>query len=167
MEVERANLSDPTAVRGTSSVPLASIRILVADAFEPWRRSVRSMLKGHPKLRVVGEAADGLTALQRASALKPDLVLLAIDLPNLNGIEVARRIRQVVPGTRIVFLTLEGEADVVQAALDTGAQGYVVKTGAGSELYPAIEAVLQGEQYVSSGVVGYSDSSRHLQIVLN
>ena len=137
-------------------MPLTSIRVLVVEGFEPWRRSICSMLKRRAEFRVVGEAADGLAAVQEASKLKPDLILMAISLPNLNGIEAAKRICQAAPGTKIIFLTLNSDADVVQAALNSGAKGYVLKSDAGSELWPAIEAVLQGKQYVSSGVVGGS-----------
>jgi len=135
---------------------VASIRVLVVEGFEAWRRSVCSMLKRHADVRIVGEAADGIAAVQEASKLKPDLILMAIGLPNLNGIEAARRICQAVPGTKIIFLTLNSEADVVNAALSSGAKGYVLKTDAGSELWPAIKAVLQAEKYLSSGVVGGS-----------
>jgi len=140
-------------------VSVESIRILVVDAFEPWRRSVCSMLKRRADLRLVGEVADGLEAVQEASKLQPDLILLDVGLPNLNGLEAAKRIRQVVPGAKILFLTVHSQAEVVQAALSQGGQGYVLKTDAGSELWPAIKAVLQGKQYVSSGLVGRSDSS--------
>jgi DNA-binding NarL/FixJ family response regulator len=80
------------------------------------------------------------------------LILLDIGLPRLNGIEAAKQIRQVAPGTKIVFLTMNGDVDVVRAALDTGAKGYVLKADAASELWPAIEAVLHAKHYVSSSV---------------
>ena len=118
----------------------------------PWRQSVRSLLKTHAELQVVGEVADGLEAVQKASELKPDLILLDIGLPSLNGIEAAKRIRQTVPGTRILFLTQNRDPDVARAALDTNAKGYVLKADAGSELWPAIEAVLHAKQYVSRGL---------------
>jgi len=111
------------------------------------------MFKRRAELRLVGEVADGLEAVQKASELKPDLILLDIGLPKLNGIEAAKQIRQLVPDTKILFLTLINDADVPLTALRSGAHGYVLKSDAGSELLPAIEAVLQGEQYVSSGVV--------------
>jgi len=110
------------------------------------------MLIRHAELRLVGEVADGLEAVQKTEELKPDLILLDIGLPHLNGIEAAKQIRQVVPGTTILFLTLNRDADVVREALSTGAKGYVLKADAGKELWPAIEAVLQGKQYVSSGL---------------
>jgi len=133
-------------------MPVAPIHILVVEDFEPWRRSLRSMLKRRADVRIVGEAADGLEAVQKTSELKPDLVLLDISLPTLNGIEAAKRILQNVP-TKVLFITLNSDAEVVQAALNTGAKGYLLQSDAGSELWPAIEAVLQGKQYVSSGVL--------------
>ena len=86
--------------------------------------------------------------------MKPDLILLGLDLPNLNGIETTKQVCQVVPGTKILFLSIESDADVVKAALSSGGQGYVLKTDAGNDLWPAIEAVLQGKRYVSSGLLG-------------
>jgi len=129
------------------------VRILVVDDFAPWRRSVRSELKRHSELRLVAELADGLEAVQKARELKPDLILLDIGLPSLNGIEAAKQIRQVVPNTKILFLTLNRDPDVVRAALDTGAKGYVLKEDAGSELWPAIEMVLRSDQFVSSRLI--------------
>jgi DNA-binding NarL/FixJ family response regulator len=111
-------------------------RVLVVDDYEPWRRHVCSILQTQPELRVVAEVTDGLEAVQKADELKPDLILLDIGLPNLNGIEAAKRIRQVAPGAKIIFLTQISDKDVVRAALSTGAEGYVLKTDAGKELWP-------------------------------
>jgi len=145
---------------------VAPVRILAVDDFEPWRHSVRSMLKRQAELRLVGEVADGMEAVQKAEELQPDLVLLDIGLPKLNGIEAARRIRQVVPDTKIIFLTLNRDVDLLQAALDSSANGYVLKANAASELRPAIE-VVQGKQFVSSGLVDRAASSRRFEIVLD
>jgi len=131
----------------------APVRILLVDDFEPWRQSLRSMLKRRGELQLVGEATDGLEAVQKAEELQPDLILLDIGLPHLNGIEAAKQIHRASPGTRIIFLTLNSDADVVRAALDTGAKGYLLKADAGSELWPAIEAALRSDQFVSSGLV--------------
>jgi len=100
------------------------------------------------------EASDGTEALEKAEKLQPDLVVLDIGLPKLNGIEVAKRLRQLAPQAIILFLSQEPSSDVVREALRMGALGYVHKARAGSELLPAIEAVLGGNRYVSRGLDG-------------
>ena len=127
---------------------MSAIRILVVDDFRDWRRQVSLLLRARLEWQVIAEAPDGSDAVQKAKDLKPDLVLLDINLPKLNGIEVARRIRQLSPGSKIVFLTQDCDPDVVQAALRTGANGYLYKAHAQSDLLLAIEAVLRGEQFV-------------------
>jgi DNA-binding NarL/FixJ family response regulator len=132
--------------------PLSSIRILVADDFEVWRRQVLLLLQARPQWQVIAEASDGSEAVHKAADLKPDLILLDIGLPKLNGIEAARRIRQLSPGSKIIFLSQNNDRDILRAALSAGALGYVPKTDAGSELLPAMDAVLQGHQFVSSSL---------------
>ena len=129
-----------------------SIRVLVVDDFEPWRREVCSILQTQLELLVVAEIADGLEAVQKAKELQPDLILLDIGLPNLDGLEAANRIRQVASGAKILFLTNNRDKDIVRAALATGAQGYVLKTDARGELLPAVARVLGGDDFVSSGI---------------
>ena len=119
-----------------------SVRILLVDDHAPWRQQVHSILRKQPELCIVAEVADGLKAVQKAQELQPDLILLDIGLPNLNGLEAAKAIRQIAPKARIIFLTQNSDKEIVQAALSTGAQGYVLKTDAVSELLPAVEAVL-------------------------
>jgi DNA-binding NarL/FixJ family response regulator len=130
------------------------IRVLVVDDYEPFRRFVCSTLKQLPDLQVIGEASDGLEAVQKAVELHPELIVLDIGLPRLNGIEAARQIRKLRPECKILFLSQESSADVVQEALSLGTSGYVVKAYAGSELLAAVEAVCQGEQFVSRGISG-------------
>jgi DNA-binding NarL/FixJ family response regulator len=130
----------------------SSVRILVVDDFEAWRRGICSLLQTRPELRVIADVADGLEAVQKAKELKPDLILLDIHLPNLDGIEVANRIRQVAPGSKIIFLTQNCNKEMVKAALSTGAQGYVLKTDAKRELFTAMAEVLSGDDFVSSGI---------------
>jgi DNA-binding NarL/FixJ family response regulator len=130
------------------------VRVLVVDDFEPWRQQVCSILQTLPELSVVAEAADGLEAVQKAQELKPDLILLDMGLPNLNGIEAASRIRLVAPDAAIIFLTQNSDKDIVRAALSTGARGYVLKTDAGKELLSAVARILGGDDFVSSGIEG-------------
>jgi DNA-binding NarL/FixJ family response regulator len=134
---------------------LSPIRILIADDFKDWRRQVLLLFQARPEWQVIAEAADGTEAIQRAEELKPDLILLDIGLPIINGIEASRRIRQVSPNTKIVFLSLNNDLDVVRAALGTGAQGYVYKSDVRSDLLPAVHAVLRDQQFVSSSLKGY------------
>jgi DNA-binding NarL/FixJ family response regulator len=102
-------------------------------------------------LRIINEVSDGLEAVQKTVEQQPDLILLDIGLPGLNGIEAAREIRDLVPESKIIFLTQESSADVVKEALCVGARGYVVKSEAGTELLNAVDAVLSGKNYVSCG----------------
>ena len=127
----------------------------MVEDFEPFRRFIRSTLRKRPEFQIVEEATDGLEAVQKAEELQPDLIMLDIGLPSLNGIDAARRIRKLSPKSKILFMSQESSADVVQVALALGALGYVVKAHAGSELLPAVETVLQGRQFVSNGLSGH------------
>jgi CheY-like chemotaxis protein len=127
------------------------VRVLVVDDYAPWRHWVCAELREHQK-QVVGEASDGLEAVKMAQALEPTVILLDIGLPKLNGIEAAKRINQSTPGTKIIFLTKENDADIVKHALSTGAKGYVLKEEARADLLSAIEAVLHGERFISGGL---------------
>ncbi len=137
---------------------VSTVRVLVVDDFEPFRRFVCSTLDQRPDLQVIGEASDGLEAVRKAEELKPDLIVLDIGLPSLNGIEVARRIRKLCPECKILFMSQESSVDVAQAAFSLGAIGYVVKTHAGSELFAAMESVCQGRRFVSKGLSGHDRS---------
>jgi DNA-binding NarL/FixJ family response regulator len=117
--------------------------------FEDWRRQVRFMIQARTEWQVIAEASDGSEAVQKAEELKPDLIVLDIGLPKLSGIEAARKIRQLSPSSKIIFLSLNKDLEVVRTALSTGALGYVLKTDARSELLPAMDAVLQGRRYLS------------------
>jgi DNA-binding NarL/FixJ family response regulator len=134
---------------------LPLVRILVVDDFEPFRQFVRPILRKRLDLQVICEVSDGLEAVQKAVELKPDLILLDIGLPTLNGIEAARQIRKLVPEAKIIFLSQEASTDMVQEVLGLGAWGYVLKSRAASELLAAVEAVLQDKLFVSSGVADY------------
>jgi DNA-binding NarL/FixJ family response regulator len=129
--------------------PRPAVRVLLVDDYLPFRRFVFSELGKRPELQVIGEASDGLEAVEKAEELQPDLIVLDIGLPKLNGIEAAKRIHNVVPGAKILFVTQNNDTDVVQAALSNGAKGYVLKLDASKELLPAVEAILQGDRFVS------------------
>ena len=134
---------------------LTDVRILLVDDNEPFRRFVAAALHDQPNLHVIGEVGDGFEAVRLAEALEPDLIVLDIGLPGLNGIETARRLRKLAPEAKIIFLTQESSVDVVHEALSLGAWGYVAKMQAGRELLVAVERVVQGKRFVSGGLDGH------------
>ena len=107
------------------------------------------MLEENPEVRVIGEAVDGVEAVQKAVEFQPDLILLDSDLPKLSGIEAARQIRKIAPKSKILFLSQDSNPEVVQDAFGLGARGYVTKSDAARELLTAVKAVGLGKQYVS------------------
>ena len=136
----------------------SSVRVLVVEDSEPFRNFTRSVLGKRPELQIVREVTDGLQAIQKAEELKPDLILLDFGLPTLNGIEVAGRLRTLSPESKILFVSQELSASVIQGALAEGAQGYVLKTDARRELLTAVDAVLRGDKFVSSSLCSIIDS---------
>src|ERR1700693_4479846 len=112
----------------------SSIRVLVVEDFAPFREFICSTVGKKPNLQVIGEVSDGQEAVQKAEELKPDLILLDIGLPTLNGIEAARKIRNIAPESKVIFVTQECSPEVVQSALNLGARGFVAKTRAASDL---------------------------------
>ena len=143
------------AIRRVESIRMRrDVRILIADDYGPWRRELCRLLGGQPELRVVCEALDGAEAVHKSAELKPDLILLDISIPKMNGIEAAREIRKLSPRSKIVFVSLDNSPLVVKVALSTGAQGYVYKARAQSELLTAIAAVLRGERFITGMLKG-------------
>src|SRR5690242_1405354 len=131
------------------------MRILVADDFVSWRRFVSSLiLPKKPGWHIVCEASDGEEAIKKAEEFRPDMILLDIGLPKLNGIDAARQISKIAPESKILFLSAFDSQEVVEEALKTGASGYVVKLDAASELLEAMEAVFHGKQFVSGRLKG-------------
>lgn len=127
-------------------------RILVVDDFAAWRRFLDTLLTVTPEWQIHGEAASGTEAIAKAQELQPDLVLLDIDLPDINGLEVARQLQVVVPNAKIVFLTTESSSHFVNAALKTGALGYLLKSQIVDELLPALQSVFSGDRFISRGI---------------
>jgi DNA-binding NarL/FixJ family response regulator len=136
---------------------MSLVRVLIVDDFDPWRVFVIQHLNEQPHFRILGCAPDGLEGLQKAEELQPDLILLDISLPKLNGIELARKVRKLVPKAKILFLSSNADPDVVRAAFCAGGAGYVLKADAGGALLPGMEAVLLGKQFVSSSLSGIQD----------
>ena len=117
-------------------------RIVVVDDFRGWRQTVCKIVEQLPDFEVVGEAADGEEAVQLAEQLKPDLIVLDIGMPKLNGVEAAKRIFHVSPASKVIFLSQENDLDTIQAVLSLGASAYVNKIQARTQLPGAITTAL-------------------------
>lgn len=128
------------------------VQVVVVEDFAPYRELICSIIGQECRLQIIAEVSDGLEAVQKANELKPDLILLDIGLPTLDGLAAARQIRKLAPESKIIFVSQESSPDVVQEALNLGAWGYVAKTMVASDLLAAIEAVLEGRQFVSAGL---------------
>jgi DNA-binding NarL/FixJ family response regulator len=120
---------------------LSVLRILIADDHEVARKGIRALLEGHVGWEVCGEARDGREAVEHASRLKPDVLLLDIGMPNLNGLDAARQILATTPEARILILTVHDSEQVVREVLATGARGFLLKSDAGRDLMAAVEAM--------------------------
>ena len=136
----------------------STVRILLAEDFKPYRAAITSLLAAHSHFGVVCETSTGIEAVEKAKHLKPDLILIDIGLPDLSGLEAARRIHDLVPTAKIVFLTQETAVDLVAEALNVGASGYILKQKAWTDLLPGLAAILEGRRFVSDGLVN-SDGS--------
>ena len=121
----------------------------MVDDSELWRRFASSTLRKESEMQVVGEASNGLEAFQKAVELEPDLILMGLGVPSVNGIETARRIREMVPEAKIIFLSEESSFEIVQEAMKLGARAYVFKTMVASELLSTVETVQSGMKFVS------------------
>lgn len=143
---------------------MQSLKILVVDDRSEFRRFICSALQAKTEFQV-NEASDGLEAVQKAQELQPDLILLDIGLPKLNGMDVARRVRRLAPAAKILFFSVESDTDLVRGALSLGA-GYIHKPRLQNDLLPAIEAVLRGEQFVSRdlGLNGRTDAPHRHEV---
>ena len=130
------------------------VRTLIVDDYEPWRRFLRLTFLADERLQIIGEATDGLEAVRKGRELQPDLIILDIGLPAMNGIEAARILREVSPKSKIVVVSENRSPEILQEVLRIGASGYVLKLDAGRELLPALKAVLEGRQFVSSSLIG-------------
>ena len=129
-----------------------TIRLMVVDDYEPWHAFISSMLRDQPEFQIVGQAFDGPEAVKQAQQLQPDIILLDVGLPSVSGIEAALRIREVAPASKILFASINRPVEVVQAAMNAGACGYLVKSDAGRELLPALKAIIEGRRFISASL---------------
>lgn len=145
---------------------MSTLRILVADDHEVVRRGIRALLDGHPDWEVCGEAIDGRDAVEKARKLSPDLALLDISMPNLNGLEAARQILRAAPRTRVLILTMHNSDQVIREVLEVGARGFIFKSDAARDLVAAVEALQRRTTFFTSDVAtivlgGYLTRSLH------
>ena len=131
---------------------MPKIRVLLADDHKLFRAGIRSLLQTLDDIEVVAEAGDGRDALRLAAAHRPDVVLMDIMMPNLNGLDAAARIAHAYPHTRVIMLSMSADEDSVLKTLRAGAVGYLVKTADPAELELAIRAAMRGEKFLSSAV---------------
>jgi DNA-binding NarL/FixJ family response regulator len=131
---------------------MPKIRVLLADDHKLFRAGIRSLLQTLDDIEVVAEAGDGREALHLAAAHRPDVVLMDIMMPNLNGLDAAARIAHAYPHTRVIMLSMSADEDSVLKTLRAGAVGYLVKTADPAELELAIRAAMRGEKFLSSAV---------------
>lgn len=130
----------------------SSTQILLVEDFKAYRSLTVRLLSHNPDLKVISEAEDGSEAVAQAQQFRPELILIDIGLPKLNGFEAARRIRELVPAAKLIFLTQETDVEVVREAFSLGAYGYVLKQDAEIDLLAAISATLANERFVSRGL---------------
>lgn len=129
--------------------------VLVVEDYEPFRRFVVTKLAAQPRLRILSEVCDGAEAVEKAKELQPDLILLDIGLPTVNGIEAARQIQTLSSKSKILFVTENRSSDVAEEALRAGGLGYVLKSDAEKDLVSAIDAVLSGKRFISATLAGH------------
>jgi two-component system response regulator NreC len=125
------------------------VRLLICDDHELFREGVKAILRQEPAIEVVGEARDGREAVDKALQLRPDVVLMDMEMPDLNGLEATRRIRHAEPAVKVLILTMYAEDELVARCLEAGASGYVLKDIPVSQLVYALQAVSKGGKYMS------------------
>ena len=126
---------------------MKKIRVLIADDHTLVREGLRALLQGEGSFEVIAEASDGHEAIERALEMRPDVILMDIGMPGLDGLEATRRIVKVSPGIRVLVLTVHETEDYFFRALEAGAQGFLVKDAASTELVAAVRAVHQGGMF--------------------
>ncbi len=126
-----------------------TVRILVVDDHAVVRHGIKTLLGSYPGWEVIGEAVDGIEAVEKANQLKPDIVVLDVTMPRMDGLEACRRIRKSVPETEVLIVTQHDSPQMMREAVSAGAQGYVVKSNVARDLLAAIEAVSLHKPFIS------------------
>lgn len=129
-----------------------AIRVLIADDHGVMRAGLRAMLEIDPSIEVLGEAANGEEAIQLAGELHPDIVILDIGMPGIDGIETTRRLKKLFPNMQVLILSVYEDQSLLQGAIRAGASGFVIKRAAGEELMDALQAVSQGYMYIHPAI---------------
>jgi DNA-binding NarL/FixJ family response regulator len=128
------------------------LTLLIVDDHPVFRRGLRQIIEEHPMFEIVGEASDGQTGLELASELKPEIVVLDIDMPRLSGLEMARALQKSKPPVKVLFLTMYKEEDMFNAAMDLGVKAYVLKETAVDDILEALQKVARGETFISQSM---------------
>ena len=131
---------------------MQNLRIFIVEDFQPWAHAVETILSKEPLYQVISISSDGYAALTEAERLKPDLMLLDVNLRKTSGIDLARALQRINPRPLIVFVSQNASPAIVQAAFEAGANGYILKTDASQELIDAIRTVCEGKRYLSASL---------------
>jgi DNA-binding NarL/FixJ family response regulator len=135
--------------RKIGKLGMSFTQILVVDDFLAWQQLVSIMLQGESDLQIISSVTDGLEAVRKAKEIRPDLILMDLSLPVMNGIDATRQIRAHSPGTKVLFLSEHRDSDLIQSAFDVGALGYVLKSDSNADLIAGIRSVLLGQSFLS------------------
>jgi DNA-binding NarL/FixJ family response regulator len=149
---------------------MSAFRILIADDHEIVRHGIRALIENHPGWQVCGEAVDGRDAVEKARTLRPDLALLDVGMPNLNGLDAARQILEIVPQARVLILTMHESEQIVREVLEVGARGFLLKSDAARDLVSAVQALQRRTTFFTSSVAemvlnGFLDGRGDTQIL--
>ena len=134
---------------------MSVIKILVVDDFAPWHCFVQTVFETEPDLKISAAATNGLEAIHRVKDCQPDLVLMDLCMPSMNGLECVRQIRAVSPCSKVLFVSGHGDPELIRAALEAGASGYVLKTDSVNDLISGVRAVLEGREFVSRSLANW------------
>jgi CheY-like chemotaxis protein len=154
-EIDRFSVASVSSPDCTSSSerdhPMLAVSLLIADDHEVVRRGIRALIQEQPGWQIAAEVKDGRDAVAKADQFKPDVAILDIIMPSLNGLDAAKQIAKISPGTKILILTMHESDQLIHKILDAGARGYILKTDAGRDLIMAVKALLSNKTFFLGG----------------